>query len=276
MRFWDSSALVPLCVDEPATDAALALLAEDPEVAVWWATPVECASALARLERDGAFVPEAASDAFARLPRNVHEVIVVDARSVDRTVDVALRLWPGVRVLEQTGSGKGDALALGFAAATGDVVVTIDADGSHDPAEIPMFVAALVAGADLVKGSRFLPGGGSHDLTPLRRAGAVWLTWLVNVLFRTAYTDLCYGYNAFWRDCSGCMATGTGFEVEAAMHISASRAGLVVTEVPSFERARQYGQSNLRTIRDGIRVLSAILRQRATRAPEPQPSAARA
>lgn len=213
---------------------------------------------------------------LGRLPRDVHEVIVVDARSADGTVAVARRLWPGVRVLEQPGSGKGEALALGFAAATGDVVVTIDADGSHDPAEIPRFVRELLAGADLVKGSRFLPEGGSHDLTPLRRVGALWLTWLANVLFRTEYTDLCYGYNAFWSDCSGCMATGTGFEVEAAMHISAARSGLVVREVPSFERARVHGASHLRTIRDGVRVLRAILTQRARRAPESQPSAARA
>lgn len=67
MRFWDSSALVSLCVDEPATDAALALVEGDPQVAVWWTTSVECASALARLEREGALAPDDATAAFARL-----------------------------------------------------------------------------------------------------------------------------------------------------------------------------------------------------------------
>lgn len=67
MRFWDSSAIVPLCVEETATDRALALVNEDPEVAIWWATPVECASALARLEREAALTPADAADAFRRL-----------------------------------------------------------------------------------------------------------------------------------------------------------------------------------------------------------------
>jgi predicted nucleic acid-binding protein len=67
MRFWDSSAIVPLCVEEAATDRALALAAEDPEVAIWWATPVECASALARLEREAALTAAEAAEAFHRL-----------------------------------------------------------------------------------------------------------------------------------------------------------------------------------------------------------------
>ena len=67
MRFWDSSAIVPLSVEEPATDRALALVAEDPEVAIWWATPVECASAVARLEREAALTPAEAAEAFHRL-----------------------------------------------------------------------------------------------------------------------------------------------------------------------------------------------------------------
>jgi glycosyltransferase involved in cell wall biosynthesis len=204
-------------------------------------------------------------DVLARLPRDVYELIVVDGRSFDETVAVVRRLWPRALVLTQPGTGKGDALAHGFAAATGDIVVTVDADGSTDPAEIPHFVAALVAGADVAKGSRFLAGGGSADLTPTRRAGARALTGLVNVLFGTTYTDLCYGYTAFWRDRLDEITVATGFEVEASMNISAARAGLRVTEVPSFERARVHGASNLRTVRDGTRVLVAILGARARR-----------
>jgi glycosyltransferase involved in cell wall biosynthesis len=213
---------------------------------------------------------------LAGLPALVDELIVVDARSTDGTVAAVMRLWPGARVIEQPGTGKGDALALGFAAATGDIIVTLDGDGSTDPAEIPRFLLALISGADLVKGSRFLDGGGSDDLTLVRRLGARKLTVLVNLLFGTEYTDLCYGYNAFWRDCLGRIAIATGFEVEASMHISATRAGLVVAEVPSFERARVHGASHLRTIRDGLRVLKAILGHRARRRPRPEPSVARA
>jgi glycosyltransferase involved in cell wall biosynthesis len=166
-------------------------------------------------------------------------------------------------VLEQRAAGKGDALAQGFAAATGDIVVTVDGDGSTDPAEIPLFVGALLAGADMVKGSRFLATGGSDDLTVIRTIGARGLTSLVNVLFGTRYTDLCYGYNAFWRDCLGQISTAAGFEVETSMNISAARAGLTVAEVPSYELARVYGTSNLRTVRDGLRVLGAIVGERA-------------
>ena len=136
---------------------------------------------------------------FARLPEGLHELIVVDGRSTDDTVEVAKRLYPGVQIVSQRGKGKGDALAEGFAACTGDVVVMIDADKSTDPAEIPAFVAALVDGADFAKGSRFLPGGGSADITPLRRLGNKFLNAVVNILYGTKYTDLCYGFNAFRR-----------------------------------------------------------------------------
>jgi glycosyltransferase involved in cell wall biosynthesis len=204
-------------------------------------------------------------DVLGRLPRDLHELIVVDGRSFDRTVAVVRRLWPRALVLTQPGTGKGDALAHGFAAASGDIVVTLDADGSTDPAEIPRFVAALVAGADLSKGSRFLAGGGSADLTRTRRAGARALTGLVNLLYGTGYTDLCYGYTALWRDRIEHLVVATGFEVEASMSISAARAGLRVTEIASFERARVHGASNLRTVRDGLRVLAEILAARVRR-----------
>src|SRR6201992_717781 len=107
------------------------------------------------------------------LPPTMHEVMVVDAHSVDDTVATVMRLRPDARILTQTRSGKGNALACGFAAATGDVIVMVDADGSADPAEIPSFVAALSAGADFAKGSRFAPGAGSgsRDITMLRMLG---------------------------------------------------------------------------------------------------------
>ena len=109
---------------------------------------------------------------FRDMPPDVHEVILVDGHSTDETIATARRLWPSVVVIEQEGRGKGNALALGFAAVTGDIVGMLDADGSADPAEIPRFVAALVAGADVAKGTRFLPGGGSTDITADVRIGA--------------------------------------------------------------------------------------------------------
>src|SRR5690349_22052816 len=137
---------------------------------------------------------------FARLPKGIDEVVLVDGGSVDNTVAVAKELRPDVVVVQQTRTGKGNALACGFAACTGDIIVMIDADGSTDPAEIPAFVAKLTGGDQFVKGTRFNFGGFSHDITPLRKLGNDGLNLVVNVLFKTKFTDLCYGYNAFWRD----------------------------------------------------------------------------
>jgi glycosyltransferase involved in cell wall biosynthesis len=200
---------------------------------------------------------------FARLPDGLHELIVVDGNSVDDTVAVARGLRPDVQIVMQTGRGKGDALQTGFAACTGDIIVLIDADGSTDAAEIPRFVAALCNGADFVKGSRFAQGGGSTDITPLRRAGNRALNALVNTLYGTSYTDLCYGYNAFWARCLPYMRVDcAGFEVETLINIRIAKAGLTIHEVPSRERDRIHGTSNLHPVRDGTRVLRTIARER--------------
>jgi glycosyltransferase involved in cell wall biosynthesis len=202
---------------------------------------------------------------LTRLPTWLHEVILVDGRSTDNTIEVARALYPDIRVVHQTGRGKGDALAAGFAGATGDVIVMLDADGSADPDEIPRFITALLTGADFAKGSRFLPGGGSSDITRFRTLGNRGLNFLVNVLYRTRYTDLCYGYNAFWRYCLPFMDVNCdGFEVETLINVRIAKARLQVAEVPSFERSRIHGVSNLNAFTDGWRVLKTILKERIT------------
>ncbi|MFY1652949.1 glycosyltransferase family 2 protein [Solwaraspora sp. WMMB762] len=200
----------------------------------------------------------------------VHEVIVVDGNSVDDTVETVRRLLPSARLVSQTRQGKGNALVCGFAEATGDVIVMFDADGSANAAEIPRFVDALASGADFAKGSRTCAGGGSADLTRLRGAGNSVLTLLTNLLFRVRFTDLCYGYNAFWVDVLPMMRLpsrlpagpnacwGDGFEIETVINCRVAAAGLTVREVPSFEENRVHGVSNLHAFRDGVRVLRTI------------------
>ena len=220
---------------------------------------------------------------LSQLPEELHEVILVDGNSEDETIDAARHAYPSIRVFSQSGRGKGDALRTGFAAVTGNVVVMLDADGSADPAEIPRFVEALEAGADFAKGSRFLPGGGSADITQLRKAGNAFLSGSANVLHGPHFTDLCYGYNAFWARCLPFISLDApGFEVETLINLRIAGAGMKITEVPSYEENRIHGQSNLNTIRDGFRVLGTILQEaRLRRAiergqghPEPEPESA--
>jgi len=214
---------------------------------------------------------------FAKLPEGLHEVILVDGNSVDDTVATARRLRPDVGIVTQNRSGKGNALACGFAAATGDIIAMVDADGSADPGEIPQFVRALLEGADFAKGTRFAHGGGSCDITRLRSVGNRVLSGLVNMLCRTKYSDLCYGYNVFWRRHvpvfgldvetdipvgSGARLWGDGFEVETLINIRIAQAGLKVKEVASYEHSRIHGVSNLNAASDGWRVLRTILAER--------------
>jgi glycosyltransferase involved in cell wall biosynthesis len=197
---------------------------------------------------------------------DVHEVILVDGWSTDGTIEVARQLRPDIRIVSQERAGKGAALCAGFEAATGDIIVTIDADGSTDPREIPAFVEKLKNGADFVKGSRFLSGGGTSDMPLYRQFGNFGFVMMVRVLYGGRYTDLCYGYNAFWKRVLPDLALdGDGFEIETMMNIRALRAGLRVAEVPSFESKRVYGEGRLRTIPDGMRVLRTIVSERLPR-----------
>ncbi|HET8911351.1 MAG TPA: glycosyltransferase family 2 protein [Ktedonobacteraceae bacterium] len=198
-----------------------------------------------------------------RLPDIVTEVVLMDGGSKDNTIEVAKELWPGIIIKRQTGKGKGNALTEGFAATTGDIIVMIDADGSNDPLEILLFVEALMDGADFAKGSRYIHDAGSEDFTWIRRMGNGGINLMANICFNVQFTDLCYGYNAFWRYCLPYLNIDCpGFEVETLMNLRAFKAKLKIKEVPSFEAVRLFGESKLKAIHDGWRILKTIIRER--------------
>ena len=194
------------------------------------------------------------------LPDWVTELVIVDGLSTDRTENLARSLRPDVVVVHQYQRGKGAALRAGFAAATSDIVVMIDADGSTDPREMERFVRALEDGADFVKGSRHMEGGGSADFTRLRAAGNRMFVLAANWLYGSTFTDLCYGYCAFWRKHVERLGlTADGFEIETQLVLGALKSGLEIREVPSFELERRAGTSNLNAARDGLRVLRTMI-----------------
>jgi len=200
---------------------------------------------------------------LSRLPAMVDEVIVVDGRSTDGTVRSTLENRPDARVVRQPGRGKGDAIRAGLLASRAEIVVLLDADGSMHPREIPRFVHMIENGFDVVKGSRFLLGGGSSDITWVRRAGNELFRVLVNVLYGMHFTDLCYGYFALRRDClPQLLLRSEGFEIETEFTLRAIRSKLRICEVPSFEATRHTGLSQLRTFRDGARVLGTLIGDR--------------
>lgn len=214
-----------------------------------------------------------------QIPDWVDEVIFVNGRSHDDSIGVISSLIPRAKVIDQPGVGKGIALAAGMITATSDIVIAIDTDGSMDPALCSHYILPLLEGADLAKGSRYLPGGGSEDLTSLRNAGNRLLTGSANFLYRQRWSELCYGYFSLWSRHLSLLGIddlvshaeastvpklfyGSGFEIETLLFCRAVRRALSVAEVPSFEHRRAHGQSNLRTFRDGARVVWGLLRER--------------
>ena len=198
-----------------------------------------------------------------RLPEFIDEVVLVDGHSTDGTPEIARELRTDIRIVSDGGRGKGDALRTGFAAATGDYIVMIDADGSMDPAEISRYITRLRDGFDVVKGSRFTAGGGTTDMTGIRRLGNWALLCMVNLLYGQVFTDLCYGYCAFRRQALQHLGLKTdGFEIETEIVVRSVKAGLRIGEVPTWEAERRCGESNLNAWRDGRRVLKTLLRER--------------
>lgn len=190
------------------------------------------------------------------------QILVVDGNSKNGTVKAAKD--GGAHVFTQSGKGKGVALRQAFNhdAIDFDFVVIMDADGSMNPKEISVLTNALASGAHVAKASRFLPSAFTEDMSLIRRIGNTFLVSLVNMLWSTNYTDLCYGFAAFRKDVIvklRPLLKSRNFEIEAEVFIKLKRLGLTVVEVPSGELRRKHGKSNLHSFKDGFRILRIIL-----------------
>ncbi len=191
-----------------------------------------------------------------------NNLMIIDGQSKDATVKVAIK--NGAKIVLQRGKGKGQAIrqVLTHNYLHTDYLVLMDADGSMDPKEVPVFIEALKKGADVAKGTRFVTGGGTNDMTPMRRFGNALMTLSVNALCNSRYTDICYGFVALNKKAIKKLSPlleSNNFEIEAEIFIKAKKAGLTVVEVPSFEYNRKTGQSNLHWFKDGTKIFRIIL-----------------
>ena len=199
---------------------------------------------------------------FPFIPKYIDELVVIDGNSTDGTIEEILKFRNDAKIIIDKTPGKGSALIKGFSVATGDIIIMMDADGSHDPNEIPSLLEPVLNGYDVAKGSRLLPGGGSDDFTPFRRLGNKIFITMVNKMYGAEYTDLCYGYRAFKKEAIKKMCCKShGFEIETEQSILMLKVGLKIKEVPSFEFKRKYGESRLHSFRDGWRILMIIVRE---------------
>jgi len=201
-----------------------------------------------------------------KIPIWIDEIMLVDGNSKDKTIEVAKKLCPRIRIIKQNGKGKGDALVYGFDNATGDIVVAIDADGSTNPNEIYSFVQPLTNGYDLCKGSRFKRGGGTEDM-PVHRIFGNWcFTIFTNIIYKAKYTDLAYGYFSCRREIwSVIRPRSRDFSIETEITIRATKSNLKIIEIPSLELKRLSGKGNLRSLRDGSKILWTIIKYRFTK-----------
>ncbi|MDD5037921.1 MAG: glycosyltransferase family 2 protein [Dehalococcoidales bacterium] len=191
------------------------------------------------------------------IPSWVDEVILVDGHSTDRTVEIARGFKPDMKVLYQPGKGKGDALKYGVHQATGDIIVTLDMDGETPPEEMQRFVEPLVAGYDFIKGSR-LNGKRPSKMPRYRWFGNKVLAITCNLLYGTRFTDVCSGYNAFWKkkflqlDLSY-GANEVGCSMEQQMIVRAKKAGMKIKEIPHTSHGRISGASVINGVRQSVK-----------------------
>lgn len=199
-----------------------------------------------------------------RIPGFVNEILLVDGHSTDNTLAVARELIPEITILQQPGKGKGDALWYGIRQAAGDIIVTLDADGATDPAEMSRFIEPLLNGYDFVKGSRFTRGVPGHKPW-YRILGNFIITFTFNAVFRKRFTDLCSGYNAFKKSAVTAALEpwpADGYENEPFINSRITRKRIKVIEIGHEEKARVEGEVKELSWRQGRKAIKSILRER--------------
>src|SRR5215472_612532 len=190
------------------------------------------------------------------------EVLVVDDGSRDETGKLAEA--SGARVVRLgRNQGKGVALREGIAAAQGDLLLMLDADGQDDPADIPKLLDAMAPDIDMVVGSRFRGRFEDGAITPLNYVGNRFLTLIFNVVFGTGLTDTLAGFKVIRASrLRGLSLEARRYDIEVELLFALLRGGGRVIEVPVGRAARVHGESRLASFRDGARVLGRILRLR--------------
>jgi glycosyltransferase involved in cell wall biosynthesis len=191
-----------------------------------------------------------------KIPGWVDEIILVDGHSADKTVEVARQLRPEIKILNQPGKGKGDALKFGVQQAVGEIIVTLDADGETPPEEMNNFICPLLQGNEFAKGSRLFKKRPAK-MPSYRWFGNKVLAITCNLLFRTHFTDICSGYNAFWKskflqlDLTYAI-NEVGCSMEQQMIVRARKAGMKVKEVPHTSNGRISGKSVLCNVKQSV------------------------
>lgn len=190
----------------------------------------------------------------------VDEVVVVDGSSNDNTIEEAGK--KGAIVVNQEGTGYGSAVQQGISKSTGDILILMDADGSHDPKYVPDLLSKVEEGYEYVMGSRYAKGARSDDDTLIRWFGNKLFTSLTNIIHGTNVTDSIYTYNAIPREAYNRIgATSEGFEYCTEILVKASKAGLKFAEIPVVERERFAGESKVNALWHGLIILKMILRR---------------
>lgn len=195
--------------------------------------------------------------------RIVSEIIIIDGHSADNTVmEAKANMSPGDKLLKQKGDGYGSAFLEGFKMATGDVIVMMDADGSHNPNDIVNIIHKFKQGYEYVMATRYAKGGCSKDDTIIRFLGNKIFTWMTNVIHGTNVTDSLYLFTAISRKgLRKLHLTSPGFEFCTEIIVKAHKANLRFGEVPVTERARFAGKSKVNSFKHGLKILSIILRR---------------